>query len=585
MLELFAGAGGMALGFERAGLESVALVEIDKDACATLRKNRPGWNVLHQDVSEVDFSKFDVDVVSGGFPCQAFSYAGKGLGFEDTRGTLFFEFARAIKESKPKIFIGENVEGLKSHDDGRTLRTMVRVLTDLGYDLQMKVLNATDYSVAQKRKRVFLIGTLPGYHFVYPTPHEKKIVLRDALKDVPPSKGTKFSQKRYDVLKLVPPGGCWVDLPLDIQKEFMGASFHSGGGKRGMARRISWDEACLTLTTSPSQKQTERCHPEETRPFTIREYARIQAFPDEWFFEGSITSSYKQIGNAVAVNVAEAVGQQIIESLENPIADGESISTPHTLKPEPKQTKLFETHKENKDMNWSELEEAISNIIENNADDLFAPNNHGLTPYERAAGFVESTRSGSKQFNNKFGKPTLEQIWNCSELFTRVTSDGEDGKGGCDGYNSSEYFESKSRHNTMKGSQAYDEIMPKLQHAINEGKKFSLLILVDKKMLRAELVEMCKKHGISHEGNVDTLYSKLTEIDDPHRSQDIPLHEGSGLTKIQNINGYDPNKHRWRSGLEAIKYIFPNHKPEKIRDLITSCITREYRKRKSVSSE
>ena len=236
-------------------------------------------------------------------------------------------------------------------------------------------------------------------------------------------------------------------------------------------------------------------------------------------------------------------------------------------------------------MNWSELEEAISNIIKNNANDLFAPNNHGLTPYERAAGFVESTRSGSKQFNNKFGKPTLEQIWNCSELFTRVTSDGEDGKGGCDGYNSSEYFESKSRHNTMKGSQAYDEIMPKLQHAINEGKKFSLLILVDKKMLKTELVEMCKKHGISHEGNVDTLYSKLTEIDDPHRSQDIPLHEGSGLTKIQNINGYDPSKHRWRSGLEAIKYIFPNHKPEKIRDLITSCISREYRKRKSVSSE
>ena len=341
VLELFAGAGGMALGFERAGLESVALVEIDKDACATLRKNRPGWNVLHQDVSEVDFSKFDVDVVSGGFPCQAFSYAGKGLGFEDTRGTLFFEFARAIKESKPKIFIGENVEGLKSHDGGRTLRTMVRVLTDLGYDLQMKVLNATDYSVAQKRKRVFLIGTLPGYHFVYPTPHEKKIVLRDALKDVPPSKGTKFSQKRYDVLKLVPPGGCWVDLPLDIQKEFMGASFHSGGGKRGMARRISWDEACLTLTTSPSQKQTERCHPEETRPFTIREYARIQAFPDEWFFEGSITSSYKQIGNAVAVNVAEAVGQHVIESLTNPIEDGKSISTPFTLKPETKQIGLF----------------------------------------------------------------------------------------------------------------------------------------------------------------------------------------------------------------------------------------------------
>ena len=122
----------------------------------------------------------------------------------------------------------------------------------------------------------------------------------------------------------------------------MGASFRSGGGKRGMARRISWDEACLTLTTSPSQKQTERCHPEETRPFTIREYARIQSFPDEWFFEGSINSSYKQIGNAVAVNVAEAVGQQVIESLKNPIADGKSISTPFTLRSEIDHIRAFQ---------------------------------------------------------------------------------------------------------------------------------------------------------------------------------------------------------------------------------------------------
>jgi DNA (cytosine-5)-methyltransferase 1 len=331
VLELFAGAGGMALGFEMAGLETEALIEINKDACATLKKNRPQWNVIHQDVSEIDFSKYNADVVAGGFPCQSFSYAGKGLGFEDTRGTLFFEFARAVKEIQPKIFVGENVEGLKNHDNGRTLQTMTKVLTDLGYHLQMKVLNGIDYSVAQKRKRVFLIGTLPGYHFTYPAPHKEKVVLRDALKDVPESKGTKYSQRRYDVMKLVPPGGCWVDLPLDIQKEFMGASFFSGGGRRGMARRISWDEACLTLTTSPSQKQTERCHPEETRPFTIREYARIQSFPDEWQFEGSVSSSYKQIGNAVAVNVAKAVGEQIIHYLQNPNNDTKMIHTKETL--------------------------------------------------------------------------------------------------------------------------------------------------------------------------------------------------------------------------------------------------------------
>mgnify|MGYP006085560939 FL=1 len=330
VLELFAGAGGMALGLEKAGLVSTGLIEINKDACATLLHNRPSWNVIHGDVTDVDYSNFSADVVVGGFPCQAFSYAGKGLGFDDTRGTLFFEFARAIKEVKPKIFIGENVEGLKNHDDGRTLDTMVRILSKLGYHVQLKVLNGIDFSVAQKRKRVFLVGTIPGYHFEYPKPHNKKLVLKDVLKDVPLSRGTEYSAKRRKILEMVPPGGCWINLPLDIQEEFMGASFTSGGGKRGMARRISWDEACLTLTTSPSQKQTERCHPDETRPFTIKEYARIQSFPDEWEFVGSVSSCYRQIGNAVSVNVAKALGEEIIICINNPLDKKISINTKYT---------------------------------------------------------------------------------------------------------------------------------------------------------------------------------------------------------------------------------------------------------------
>jgi len=313
------------LGFEQSGLEAELLVEIDKDAAATLKANRPEWNVINGDVSDIDFTNYEADVVSGGFPCQAFSYAGKGLGFEDTRGTLFFEFARAIKEIQPKIFVGENVEGLQNHDGGRTLNTMVTVLSELGYHVQKKVLNSADFSVAQKRKRLFLIGTKPGYQFIYPEENDSKTTLRDALKDVPESPGTKFSEKRFNVLKLVPPGGCWVDLPIEIQKEFMGASFNSGGGKRGMARRLSWDEQCLTLTTSPSQKQTERCHPDETRPFTVREYARIQSFPDSWEFTGSTSSMYKQIGNAVAVNVAKAIGNSLINCLNN--REGEEVVT------------------------------------------------------------------------------------------------------------------------------------------------------------------------------------------------------------------------------------------------------------------
>ncbi|MFT4311604.1 MAG: DNA cytosine methyltransferase [Candidatus Woesearchaeota archaeon] len=316
VIELFAGAGGMALGLEKAGLVTEALVEIDKDCVETLKKNRPHWKVIHADVSKVDYSKMKADVVAGGFPCQAFSLAGKRLGFEDTRGTLFFEFARCIKEVQPKIFIGENVEGLVRHENGKTLQTMIEVLKELGYNVQYKLLNAVNFGVAQKRKRLIIIGTKPEFNFSFPLPSKNICTLKEALKDVPKSEGTKYSDKRKKILDLVPPGGCWIDLPINVQKEFMGKSFHSGGGKRGMARRISWDEPCLTLTTSPSQKQTERCHPEETRPFTVREYARIQSFPDNWIFQGSISSQYKQIGNAVAVKVAEAIGKEIISSLE-----------------------------------------------------------------------------------------------------------------------------------------------------------------------------------------------------------------------------------------------------------------------------
>lgn len=315
-IELFAGCGGLALGLENAGLKHELLVEIDKDCVETLKRNRPEWNVINEDISNVDFSSFKADVVSGGCPCQPFSYAGKKLGFEDTRGTLFFEFARCVKEVQPKICLLENVQGLVHHDSGRTLKTMISVLDDLGYHMQYQILNAVDYGVAQKRKRMFLIGTKDGYYFEYPEKQEGTPTLRDALKDVPQSEGSTYPDHKKEILDLVPPGGCWVDLPEDVAKEYMGKSYYSGGGKRGMARRISWDEPCLTLTTSPAQKQTERCHPDETRPFTIREYARIQSFPDEWEFAGSISSQYKQIGNAVAVKVAEAMGEQLIKTLD-----------------------------------------------------------------------------------------------------------------------------------------------------------------------------------------------------------------------------------------------------------------------------
>lgn len=329
-IELFAGAGGLALGFEKAGFTPVLLNEIDKYACQTLRKNRPEWNVIEQDIAKLDFSSYQnkIDVVTGGFPCQAFSYAGKQRGFEDTRGTLFYEFARCVKEVNPKIFVAENVKGLKSHDKGSTLQTIIEVFTELGYKIiEPQILQAMYYKVPQKRDRLIIVGVRNDYasqinKFSFPAPYSRVLTLKDAfykgelyLNDVPSSIGIEYNEKKKKVMNLVPEGGYWKDLPLEIQKEYMGGSFYLGGGKTGLARRLSMDAPSLTLVCSPTMKQTERCHPLETRPLTVRESARIQTFPDEWGFEGSKYNIYKQIGNAVPVNLAYAVAKRIVAFL------------------------------------------------------------------------------------------------------------------------------------------------------------------------------------------------------------------------------------------------------------------------------
>ncbi|MGL6119669.1 MAG: DNA cytosine methyltransferase, partial [Fusobacteriaceae bacterium] len=179
--------------------------------------------------------------------------------------------------------------------------------------------NAVNFGVAQKRERIVIIGIrndlTKKIKFSFPKECEKKFVLRDVLKNVPASEFTKYSKPKEKVLKLVPAGGYWRDLPEKIAKEYMGKSFYSGGGRTGMARRLSWDEPSLTVLCSPSQKQTERCHPDETRPFTVRENARIQSFPDDWEFCGSVSAKYKQIGNAVPVEFARRVGEEIFKSL------------------------------------------------------------------------------------------------------------------------------------------------------------------------------------------------------------------------------------------------------------------------------
>ena len=325
-VELFAGAGGLALGMEKAGFKHVLLNEFNHTACNTLRLNRPEWNVVEGDVHDVSFEPLrdKVDFLSGGFPCQAFSYAGNKGGFSDTRGTLFFEMARAINEIRPKVFMGENVKGLWSHDNGRTLQTIRNTIAELGYTLvEPRVLKAIMYQVPQKRERLILIAIRNDFaelvKFRWPSPYNRIMTLRDAFykgilydTDVPQSEGATYPEKKRKVMAQVPMGGDWRDLPEDVQKDYMGGSYYLEGGKTGMARRLSLDEPSLTLTCAPAQKQTERCHPTETRPLSVREYARIQTFPDDWQFCGANADKYKQIGNAVPVNLAWAVGRSLI---------------------------------------------------------------------------------------------------------------------------------------------------------------------------------------------------------------------------------------------------------------------------------
>ena len=268
-IELFAGAGGLALGVEKAGFDTIGLIEVDSDACETLRKNRPRWNVLCDDIANIScknleklfgIKKGNLDLLSGGAPCQSFSYAGKRLGLEDARGTLFYHYAVFLRELQPKMFLFENVKGLLTHNGGKTYETILNIFKDCGYTIKKDVLNAWDYGVAQKRERLITIGIrndlTDSIGFDFPKPHEYKPVLKDVLKDVPDSLGVQYGESKKKIFELVPPGGYWRDIDPNIAKEYMKSCWNMGGGRTGILRRLSMDEPSLTVLTSPSQKQT-----------------------------------------------------------------------------------------------------------------------------------------------------------------------------------------------------------------------------------------------------------------------------------------------------------------------------------------
>ena len=319
-IEVCAGGGGLSTGLIKAGFTPILLNDNNKDCCKTLKHNHLEANVVCESMDKIDYSPFinKVDLLTGGVPCQSFSQAGLRKGLEDPRGDLMIKFIEILNLVRPKLFMIENVKGLLTHNEGKTIEKIIDALNkNKLYNISYKCLDASKYDVPQKRERVFIVGVIKNITLPFNFPKESltKKVLKDVLYNVPQSNGANYNENKIKLFKMIPQGGCWVNLPENLQKEYLGNSYNSGGGKRGILYRLSMEKPSLTLLCTPSQKQTERCHPLEERPLTIREYARVQSFDDSYEFIGSLNSQYKQIGNAVPVELAKHMGEELIKLL------------------------------------------------------------------------------------------------------------------------------------------------------------------------------------------------------------------------------------------------------------------------------
>ena len=304
-IEICAGAGGQALGLERAGFEHVALVEIEPPACQTLRQNRPSWNVIEGNVKDFDGRPFkDVDLLAGGVPCPPFSKAGKQLGADDERD-LFPEALRLVKECQPKAVMLENVRGLLDPKFDEYRKYIDAELAALGYIGQWKLLHASDFGVSQLRPRVIFVALKQEYFTFFKWPQ--------VLNSAPPTVGEllldlmKEKNWRY--------ADDWGRQANQIAPTLVGGSKKHGGPDLGPTRaKKAW--AALGVDGSGLWDDAP---PEDyvgMPRLTTKMAALIQGFPKDWLFFGRKTAAYRQIGNAFPPPVAEAVGRQIYKALQ-----------------------------------------------------------------------------------------------------------------------------------------------------------------------------------------------------------------------------------------------------------------------------
>ncbi len=375
---------GFDLGLEGTGrFRLLACVEVDRDCCEMIRVNQragllyKGLKVFERDITTLDPGEIlraiglrpgEVDLLVGGPPCQAFSTAGRRRTTQDPRGTLIWQFLRFVEALRPKFFLMENVRGLLSaalrhrpiarrpEKGGPPLKpdempgSVVRLFAEdlqkipgTPYHMDCFEVNAVNYGAPQLRERALFIGNRYNavVDFPEPThgpPHAQD--LGNLFEDMKPLLPWRtlgeaierlhetdpvimdFSPRKKKYLSMVPPGSNWRSLPVQVQKESLGRAWFAKGGRSGWWRRLSFDLPCPTLVTMPNHAGTSLCHPAEVRALTLREYARIQEFPDGWAFCGTPASQYAQAGNAVPVRLGRVAGEAIVEHLDALAARG-----------------------------------------------------------------------------------------------------------------------------------------------------------------------------------------------------------------------------------------------------------------------
>lgn len=339
VLDLFCGCGGLSLGFENAGYNVLVGIDMWKDALITYQLNHKNSQTICADLStllpssvELKIGGDKVDVIIGGPPCQGFSIAGKRI-VDDERNKLYKSFVRMVSHFKPKAFVLENVPNILSMGNGTIKDAIIADFEDLGYTVVTKVLMASDYGVPQNRKRAIFVGTLNGEEFQYPQPSTPEPVnVKDAISDLPcesvaegdkyPSqplsdyqklmrKGSKgvfnhditiHTEKTQEIIAMVPDGGNYKDLPLELQQT---RKVHIAW------TRLNSKRPSITIDTG----HFHHFHYEYNRVPTVRESARIQSFPDTFHFVGVKTSQLKQVGNAVPPLMAMAIANQLKQYL------------------------------------------------------------------------------------------------------------------------------------------------------------------------------------------------------------------------------------------------------------------------------